>query len=170
MWNIHGVIPPISDGTSIERSPYEIDILTFTQIFSLSDERIAILKNFLYYRKFLYGLGIVSGFQWVNGSFTENVEILRNRPPNDIDVVSFITEPKNPLPDEFYNNHYIKQTYQVDSYFVDLNDDPQELVRWTAYWYSMWSHQRDTNIWKGFFQIPLSEQDDIQALSYLGDL
>lgn len=170
MWNIHGVIPPVSDGTSIERSPYEIDILTFTKMFSLSNERIAILKNFLYYRKFLYELDITSGFQWVNGSFTENVETLRNRPPNDIDVVSFITEPKNPLPNELFDNSYIKQQYQVDSYFVDLNDAPQELVKWTAYWYSMWSHQRDTNIWKGFFQMPLSEQDDLEAFSYLGDL
>lgn len=171
MWNIHGVIPPVSevDQTSPARSPYEICSLDFVKKFSLSNERIVILRNFLYYRKFLYELGITSGFQWVNGSFTENVETLRNRPPNDIDVVSFITEPNSPLPNELFDNPYIKQKYQVDSYIVDLNDDPKELVKRTAYWYSMWSHQRDTNIWKGFFQIPLSEQDDIEALNHLGD-
>lgn len=170
MWNIHGVIPPVTDDTSPERSPYEVDMLEFTKMFALSDERIAILRNFLYYRKFLYELDITSGFQWVNGSFTEDVETLRKRPPNDIDVVSFITEPNNPLPDELFNNPYIKQKYQVDSYFVDLNDDPQELVKRAAYWYSMWSHQRDTKVWKGFFQIPLSEKDDLKALAYLGDM
>lgn len=170
MWNIHGVIPPVTDDTSPERSPYEVDMLEFTKMFALSDERIAILRNFLYYRKFLYELGITSGFQWVDGSFTEDVETLRSRPPNDIDVVSFIaiTAPETLLDKSF--DTYIRQQYQVDGYFVDLNDDPQELVRWTAYWYSMWSHQRDTKVWKGFFQIPLSEKDDLKALAYLGDM
>lgn len=170
MWNIHGVISPITDDVSIDRSPYEISMLDFVKKFSFSNERVAILRGFLYYRKFLYSLGITAGFQWVNGSFTENVEILRNRPPNDIDVVSFIAEPENPLPDELFDNLYIKQQYQVDGYFVDLNGNPQELVKWTAYWYSMWSHQRDTKIWKGFFHIPLSMQDDMVALNYLEGL
>lgn len=170
MWNIHGVISPIAEGagaTSLNRAPYEIDILTFVKNFSLSNERIEILKKFLYYRTFLYELGVTSGFQWVNGSFTENVELLRQRPPNDIDVVSFIAL-KTP-PDELFEHFYIKQKYQVDGYIVDLNDDPEELVKWTAYWYSLWSHQRDTNIWKGFFQIPFSTQDDLKALNYLGE-
>lgn len=121
MWNIHGAISPITDDVSIDRSPYEISMLDFVKKFSFSNERVAILRGFLYYRKFLYSLGITAGFQWVNGSFTENVETLRNRPPNDIDVVSFIAEPENPLPDELFNNLYIKQQYQVDGYFVDLN-------------------------------------------------
>ncbi|AZQ92910.1 hypothetical protein [Moraxella catarrhalis] len=43
----------------------------------------------------------------------------------------------------------------------------EELVKWTAYWYSMWSHQRETKIWKGFFKIPFSTQDDQKALNYL---
>lgn len=169
MWNIHGVIPPVSDldETSLERSPYEINSRDFVEKFSLSNERIDILKKFLYYRRFLYDLGVTSGFQWVNGSFTENIEVIKNRPPNDIDVVSFITEPENPLPEEFFDQNHIKQKYQVDGYFVDLNDSPQELIKWTTYWYSMWSHQRNTKIWKGFLQVPLSPQDDLEALNYL---
>lgn len=170
MWNIHGVISPITDDVSIDRSPYEISMLDFVKKFSFSNERVAILRGFLYYRKLLYSLGITAGFQWVNGSFVENVETLRGRPPNDIDVVSFIAEPENPLPDELFDNSYIKQQYQVDSYFVDLNGNPQELVKLTAYWYSMWSHQRETQTWKGFFHIPLSIQDDIVALNYLEGL
>lgn len=167
MWDIHGVIPPvIGDDTSTQRSPYEVDILTFVQMFSLSKARIAILKNFLYYRNFLYDNGVTTGFQWVNGSFTENVETLRQRPPNDIDVVSFITQ-SDAISDELSDHDNIKQTYRVDGYFVDLNDDPEELVTWTAYWYSMWSHQRETKLWKGFFKIPFSTQADQEALSYL---
>lgn len=151
MWDIHGVIPPVlGEDASLDRSPYEIDILTFVQMFALSEARIAILKNFLYYRKFLHDNGVTSGFQWVNGSFTENAETLRQRPPNDIDVVSFITQ-SSAVSETLLNNGYIKQIYLVDSYFVDLNDNPEELVKWTAYWYSMWSHQRETKIWKGVF-------------------
>lgn len=149
--------------------PYEISMVDFVQRFSFSKERIGILKNFLHYRQFLYSIGFASGFQWVNGSFTEHVEILRQRPPNDIDVVSFITEPQDP-PDDFeqaFDQNYIKQHYQIDGYFVELNSPPQELIKWTSYWYSMWSHQRETKLWKGFFQIRLCPQDDTLALEFL---
>lgn len=173
MWNIHGVISPIIDGEiSPHRSPYEIGILEFVQTFSFSSERIAILRNFLLYRSFMYEVGVKSGFQWVNGSFSENVEVLRQRPPNDVDVVTFIDELNN-LTDSFEllgDNAYIKNKYQVDSYLVDLNDSPDELVKLTAYWYSLWSHQRDTLIWKGFFQIALSQDEDLKATQYLDSL
>lgn len=172
MWNIHGVIDPITNEVSADRSPYEINILEFVQKFSFSNERIAILRKFLSYRNLMYQVGISFGFQWINGSFTENIEVLKKRPPNDIDVVSFIVEPIDP-PSEInllLDDGYIKQEYQVDGYFVGLNDDPSELVRRTAYWYSLWSHQRDTLIWKGFFQIALSQDDDLRAVQYLDSL
>ncbi|OOR86375.1 hypothetical protein B0181_11700 [Moraxella caviae] len=171
MWNLSGVIPPIKDidGASVNRSPYKIDILTFVQQFGFSDDRIAILSGFLYYREFLYKLGITDGFQWVNGSFTEDIERLRDRPPNDIDVVSFFRESAltDEQQDQLLDGETIKSQYRVDGYFVLLDEDPTELVERTAYWYSMWSHQRDTYIWKGFYQVPLSPDEDKQALEWL---
>jgi hypothetical protein len=35
------------------------------------------------------------GFQWLDGSFAEQIELLEGRPPKDIDVVSFpLCQPK----------------------------------------------------------------------------
>ena len=54
---------------------------------------MAILDGFLRFRELLTQAGFVSGFQWVDGSFLENVEMLENRPPNDLDVVTFYIPP-----------------------------------------------------------------------------
>ncbi|WP_414651656.1 DUF6932 family protein [Hafnia paralvei] len=34
-------------------------------------------------------MGLAEGFQWVDGSFTENIELIERRTPNDVDVVTF---------------------------------------------------------------------------------
>lgn len=118
-------------------------------------------------------MGIVSGFQWVDGSFTEHIELIDNRPPSDIDVVTFCTLEATQV-DEFTSeqwrllleNAWIKEHYNIDFYAQDLNDKPENLVSMTAYWYSMWSHRR-TMQWKGFLQIDLSPSDDSKAMELL---
>lgn len=171
MWNIHGVIPPVvGNGASTDRSPYSMPMLEFIQMFATSIERIKILNGLLNYRAKLYEIGINKGFQWVNGSFTENVEVLRDRPPNDIDVVSFCdftSVANDPLTKNqcIFDNTQAKQQYNVDGYFVDLNQTLGQAVERATYWYSMWSHQRQTEIWKGFFSIALG--DDVTALQHL---
>lgn len=181
LWNIHGVIPPIVDtynGASPNRSPYAISVLDFVQQYAFSSERHQILLKFLDYRQQVCQLGIQDGFQWVNGSFTENVERIKGRPPNDIDVVNFVI-PSNEINEEYLETHQyifqpstVKQVYQVDAYWVDLTyayQDPRYLIEQTAYWYSMWSHQRDTNIWKGFYQIDFNLEEDNKARQWLID-
>lgn len=182
MWNIQGVVPPIAigeEGHSPERSPYPISILDFIQKFALSTERIEILIGFLKYRKAIYLSGIETGFQWVNGSFVENIESIDERAPNDIDVVTF-SNLYQTIPDypnwaksnsSFLNNPIAKRQYKVDSYWVDMDIGFNEYsIERCTYWYSMWSHQRDTNIWKGFFVISLSPNDDNEAIRYLSGL
>jgi len=44
------------------------------------------------YRAALRDLGL-NGVQWINGSFCEDVERTRGRPPGDIDLVSLIVRP-----------------------------------------------------------------------------
>ena len=34
----------------------------------------------------------------------------------------------------------------------------------------MWSHQRENNLWKGFFQMNLSPEDDRRAAEYITSL
>ena len=176
-FDIHGVLPPIRPDQgpgSGDRSPYTTDMLTFCERFGDTSERRAILRGLLNLRDALRGLGIVKGFQWLDGSFVEDVERLRSRAPADIDVVTFCafgdTEQQRLL--ESIDPAKAKETYMVDHYFVqtDGQTDPErasaDLTRWAAYWYSMWAHQRDTQRWKGFASVLLSS-NDVQARMWL---
>lgn len=56
-----------------------------------------------------------------------------------------------------------KARFLVDSYFVEINQEPPEvLVERSAYWYSMWSHRRN-QAWKGYLQIDLNPAHDADA-------
>ncbi|PYE40937.1 DUF6932 family protein [Psychrobacter fozii] len=182
MWNIQGVVPPVAVGEaghSTNRSPYLVNIIQFVKDFALSAQRIDILIGFLEYRQALYSAGITTGFQWINGSFVENVEVLAGRAPNDIDVVTF-SNLCNTVPNfedwvsqnlPLFSAPQAKTQYRVDCYWVDMDAEfNADSIERCTYWYSMWSHQKETNLWKGFFQMTLSPEDDKRAAEYLTSL
>ncbi|QLG96451.1 hypothetical protein HZF02_17005 [Pseudomonas yamanorum] len=114
-------------------------------------------------------MGVVSGFQWLNGSFMEHVELLEGRAPNDMDVVTFADirpEVEAALTPEdikaLTDNPWIKQTYKVDFYLLPLSEPAEFLVEMSAYWYSMWSHRRSQQ-WKGFLSVRLEPHHDDSA-------
>lgn len=75
-WNMAGVIPPIrpgQPGESLDRSPYIASLTTVVDRFALSPERLKILNGLLNYRSALHALGLTNGFQWLDGSFMENI-------------------------------------------------------------------------------------------------
>ena len=114
---------------------------------------------------------MIEGFQWIDGSFAENVELLERRDPKDVDVVSFVHVPAsfNPTPPQLrvLDNDNAKASYLVDAYFVEINLlPPDNLIKQAAYWYSMWSHRRN-QAWKGYLQVDLSPADDATAQSWL---
>lgn len=169
-FNIHGVVPPIhpsEPGHSLNRSPYKTDIYTFCQRFGGTPERRAILIGLLDLRRELQGLGIIEGFQWLDGSFVEDVEILRMRPPKDIDVVTFypfgdaqMQIDRTQRAPALFNHVMVKNTYRVDHYMVPTDGDVDRNYHSVAYWYSMWSRQRDTDRWKGFCSVPIQSSDE----------
>lgn len=61
--------------------------------FATSLERVAILRGLLSYRRELRLIGVVDGWQWMDGSFVENVEALRNRAPADMILSRFLVCP-----------------------------------------------------------------------------
>lgn len=123
-WSNTGVIPAIRPGKpgfTADRSPYIVGLSTVIERFSTTQERIVILDGLLRYRKDLHELGITSGFQWLDGSFFERVELLESRPPRDIDVISFINFSgidqqsvfnQNPA---LFENQQAKEKYLVES-------------------------------------------------------
>ena len=170
-WSHQGIIPPIdeNDPTAFERAPYLTNVEQVVERFSTTIERCEILHGFLSHRAEMHRIGIVSGFQWLNGSFMEHVELLEGRAPNDMDVVTFAdirSEVEAALtPDDLKvltGNEWIKHTYKVDFYLIPLSEPAEFLVEMSAYWYSMWSHRRSQQ-WKGFLSVRLEPDHDDNA-------
>lgn len=171
------VIPPHlgnpADPTQI--SPYSCEILEFCRYFCYSPERINILRGFVCFRLKMIQNGIINGFQWVDGSFTENIEVRENRPPHDLDVVTFfkgINDQQslkiNTDFKEFSNPRLSKQTFLIDHYPVPYDYNPDLTVESTRYWYQLFSHNRN-GVWKGIIKIPLyaDSSKDTDALNFL---
>jgi len=77
---ILGILPPHrgSPVTPWDASPYYCEIGEFCQRFRSTERRREILRGFLKLRKELFALGI-RGFDWIDGSFLENIEERENR-------------------------------------------------------------------------------------------
>jgi len=173
-WNGAGFLPPwASQGSPTAnngRSPYHTTMLDFVRRFAITDARILICQGLVDYRAELRQLG-VKGFQWLDGSFVENVESFRpQRPqPADIDVVTFADfgpQHGSRLSDLSRRS---KSQHQVDGYFVSLLDPPEKIVDRTAYWFGLFGHRRTDGAWKGMVQVDLgtSDQDSAQHLQSL---
>lgn len=172
-WNMEGVLPPVwpgEDGVSPNRSPYSSNLTEIIDTFGTSPERLAILSGLLDFRQALHALGIYEGFQWLDGSFMEDVENHQGRSPNDIDVVTYFQLPASETQQTLYRKAprvfdaaSVKLSYKVDAYYGVLGDALVEYnVRMISYWYSMWSHNRKQT-WKGFVRIDLDPTQDPQA-------
>lgn len=177
-WTAEGVLPPINAAQPVspERSPYVVSLTDYVLRFADTPDRCAVLDGLLRYRGALQALGLVSGFQWLDGSFLEHVEQLEGRPPNDVDVVTFYRLPSSTSQAQLASaagallvHRSVKSTYRVDGYLVHLGMDPERLTRQSAYWYSVWSHRRN-QLWKGFVQINLAPSEDATAAATLASL
>ena len=158
-------------------SPYKASITELVAHFATSPERIDILAGFLRYRADLHAFGLVSGFQWVDGSFVERIDSVR--PPRDIDLVTFFERPASMAQDAAFNvavrgalhlfsKAQAKPRYLCDVQFVDLSQPPTHVVGQTRYWFGLFSHKRSTYQWKGMLELPLGTlADDANAAKIL---
>src|SRR5690606_8379739 len=129
------------------------------------------------FRRRLSEFGIVNGFQWLDGSFSENIELSENRTPNDLDVVTFFGLTKDIdveliMKDfaELSDPELSKEVYLLDHYMVDFLANKILSIESTKYWFQLFSHNRN-RVWKGMVKLELntSEIDD-QAYAYLDNL
>ena len=164
---VTNILPPFLESpTSSNKSPYRCLFADVESRLGLSAERLEILDGFGMFRAELRSLGI-TGFQWLDGSFVENCEVQKGKPPGDIDVVTFIDAGcsleavMKVIQDPRFNSPLSKQTFHTDSYFIYQGDIFRTVIRSTAYWYGLFSHRRDDFLWKGMLEIPLqlSDQD-----------
>jgi len=182
-WTAKGVIAPIDifDPVSPDRSPYPATLAEVVQRFATTTERCEILSGYFSHRAALHAAGLTSGFQWLDGSFLEDIETISSRAPQDIDVVTYFSLPAgmtqaqvlaaNPalFPADAPAVAAFKAQYRVDAYEVDLQMPPVHLVMHTTYWYSMWSHRRNED-WKGYVQVDLAPGEDAGAIQDLHNI
>jgi hypothetical protein len=144
-----------------------------------SNQRKGIFRGLLNYRKELAKLGFTVGFQWLSGSFTEDIETLEKRHPEDVDLVTFFHRPTVAKDNAAWQafstanmallrSRFVKPVYECDAYFVDLDTVPSNVVNNSRYWFGLFSHRR-TGIWRGLLQVSLAvTQDDADASTLVG--
>lgn len=143
-------------------SPYPCTAVDLCQRFGTTSERRAILAKFLDFRERLRGAGMTTGFQWLDGSFLEDVETKENRPPKDLDVVTvywgydlpFQVRLRATFP-EVANPTLSKTNYSLDHYPFDAGYSPKLTLEQTRYWILLFSHNR-LGVWKGMLKIELN--------------
>lgn len=176
-WNHSGLIPaihPEDSGTGRNRSPYHVDLWDVVHKFCFSLDRCRILLGFLNYRTELHKVGLTEGFQWLDGSFMENIELRDYRSPNDIDVVTYFALPSTYTQGDIYNanpnlfdHKFVKNAFKVDGYYIELcNTVSPAFVRNISYWYSIWSHTREEQ-WKGFIEVDLFSEKEDEIILFL---
>jgi hypothetical protein len=173
------VLPPFMGedvvGAYLPRSPYSTTISELVLHFATSPQRCVILKGFLSFREALRNAGFTSGIQWLDGSFVENCEVVKGRSPGDIDIVSLLRRPAGILDEDRWTDFVEKNTetifdasatkrdFHCDAYFIDLDVEPQLVAESVAYWFGLFSHQRETFRWKGIVQLNFLCDDDLAA-------
>jgi hypothetical protein len=181
VFNHSHVLPPFEGErmTSAHSSPYVVTASELVQHFGFSAARCVILDGLMRYRAELHSLGFLQGFQWLDGSFVEDVEARDSRAPNDIDVVTFAHPPAGMNSGEIkqmlatrpdlFNQDLCKQGFHCDTNVVNLTTSPEWLVTQTRYWYGLYSHRRGDALWKGMLQLRM-DSDDIAARAMLDPL
>jgi hypothetical protein len=174
---IDGILPPFTGGDPgggpALMSPYEVGPVEVVQRFGTTDHRRGMLKGWLDHRGALRGLGVERGFQWLDGSFVEEKD------PHDLDLVIFVHRPTSVhgarewglflrANQGLFDRRGVKQAYSLDTFFLDMNGNPETLVSIARYLLQLFSHQRETYLWKGILQVRLEDTgEDGQAMALL---
>lgn len=170
-YNAGGVLPPYGDSAvDRHRSPYKVTMGFLVSNFGTSKARLELLRGLVEYRRVLFQAGFRVGIQWLDGSFVEKAEVTKGRPPSDIDIVTLFHRPAQYQTDPnlwrgqsvtifntFFNPQNCKPTYKCDTFGIDLDKKPSLIVEDVTYWFSLFSHQKITNVWKGLLCLTLQQ-------------
>ena len=120
------------------------------------------MNRFLEFRERLQAEGLTKGFQWLDGSFLEDIETKENRPPRDLDVVTVYWGY-----DLAFQQHLFagfpevaspvlsKANYSLDHYPFDASYNVLNTLEYTRYWILLFSHNR-LGVWKGMLRVELN--------------
>ncbi len=178
-FNNKGLLPPFIGEEGDERvhgnlSPYFVSITEFCKRFATNRQRVRILKKFISFRKEIINNDIKKGFQWVYGSFVEDIEKTELRSPSDMDVMTFYMGLSNDkvrkVYDEFpvfFKEEISKKKYMIDHTSILIDYSPINTVESMSESMQLCTHTRDGE-WKGIIKIDLNTlKEDKEALHYL---
>ena len=157
-----------------ELSPYPCTTVELCKQLGTSPERRRILELFLDFRERLTIERLTNGFQWLDGSFLEDIEKRESRPPKDLDVVTiywgydiaFQSNLMAKFP-EFADPMLSKANFSLDHYPFDASYSPETTVESSRYWISLFSHNR-LAVWKGMLRVELNTvADDLASRAEL---
>jgi hypothetical protein len=170
-FTLSGVLPPFIGQNPADRgdcSPYLARMSELVSRFGTSGDRCALLEGLLDLRLALQRIGITEGIQLIDGSFVEDVEVTRLRPPADIDVVTIAARPVSDrlswaqmitANQDVFDSDAARGRFGCDHYFLDTQKRPDLLVADAIYFSNLFSHQRTTSLWKGMIDVPLRSDD-----------
>lgn len=175
-FSTEGVLPPHTGNPAnpADVSPFRCDAVDVCSRFATSAERCRILFGWLELRRLLREAGFTEAFQWLDGSFLEDVETREGRPPRDQDVLTFFWPPHAEFTARvaasfpvLTDHAAVKATFLVDHYPINLALHPVQTVDLVAYWTGLFSHRRD-GVWKGMARVELGgDTEDGAALPIL---
>jgi hypothetical protein len=182
-WNQSGVLPPFVGTSPADRSgvsPYSATMREIAERFCTSPRRVQLFRGLVSFRKALLGVGISQGFQWINGSYLENVETVRGASPKDIDLVTLFVRPQLHQDQAAWNAFFVANrslfdskataaAYGCEAFAIDVGLSAFLVAPQITYWFGLFTHQRVTLIWKGILQVPLVGDDD-DAIAYVDTL
>lgn len=166
---IGGTLPPFlgkgPGGEHASQSPYRATMAEVTARFATSERRRTLCAAFLRLRGALRAAGLSGAVQWVDGSFVDRTP----REPNDIDVITLLPRPMTSFHDANHlerlmslsDRERVKAEYLCDHFFVEIDPAaPIYSARLLAYWYGLFSHQRETFTWRGLVEVALDDDDN----------
>ncbi len=173
----HNLVLPPHTGDPRQRgdlSPYPCTTVNLCERFATSPERIAILRGLLGFRERLRTEGLINGYQWLDGSFMEDVETSESRPPNDLDLLTIYWGYDNAFQTtlvanfpEFADRSLSKTNFLLDHFPIDAGYRPYVTVEQTRYWIQLFTHNRNA-VWKGMLRIDINTPtEDADASNYL---
>jgi hypothetical protein len=175
-FDLNGLLPPFigpSPTLVAAQAPFRTDILELSNALRSSNIRKSLLEGLIRYRRSIRNAGFLDGYQILDGSFCEDCEVIRGTDPGDIDAITFVKRPADLKSDMDFANFIAanaalldptlaKTTFNVHSFMVDLDAPAESSIPMSIYFFSLFSHQKNTRQWKGTLRIDLqtSSLDD----------
>jgi hypothetical protein len=170
---LSGVLPPyvagFPDGGPQSMAPYATTMKEIADTLCGTPHRVKLLDGLLNLRRELRTKGLY-GVQWLDGSFCENIEMAEGRSPGDIDVVSLLVRPAtiktqadwvafHAANQHMFDRKSAKANFGCDAFYVEAHFPALWVENQITYWFGLFSHKRDTHLWKGMLKVILNQDD-----------